>query len=124
MEWSLADVATHGGHLEDPTNLELANVSRPRMVGVERSSAHPGVISEDNQLSGGGVGLLAAEVHVLKANPLLQPFLVRRRPQFISLSLEILELFGQHLVGLPADFLPKFGVHPAYSLPSRIDALG
>ena len=105
-------------------DLELANVGRPRMVGVEWSPAHSGVISEDHQLSGGGAGLLTAEVHVLEANPLLQPFLVRRRPQFISLSLEILELFGRHLVGLPVDFLPKFGGHPAYSSPSRIDAFG
>ena len=77
VEWGSADIATHGGHLEDPTDLELANVSRPRMVGMERSPTHAGVILEDNQLGGGAVDLLAAEVHVLEADPLLQPFLVR-----------------------------------------------
>ena len=89
---------------------------------MERSPTHAGVISEDNQLGGGAVDFLSVEVHVLQANPLLKPLLVRRWSQFVSSFLEILELFGRHLVGLSVEFLPEFGGHPAYSLPSRIDA--
>ena len=70
-------VATRGSHLTDLSDFYLADVRRPRVVGVERSPTHVGVVSEDNQLGGGAVDLLTAEVHVLEADPLLQPFLVR-----------------------------------------------
>ena len=91
---------------------------------MERSPTHAGVISEDNQLGCRAMDFLAVEVHVLQANPLLQPLLVRRWSQFVSLFLKILELFGCHLVGLSVEFLSEFGAHPAYSFPSCIDAFG
>ena len=122
VEWGAAGIATRGGHLADLPDLELADVSRPRMVGVERSTTHVGVVSEDNQLGSGAVDFISVEGHVLEANPLLKPFLVRRWSQFVSSFLEILELFGRHLVSLSVELLPEFGGHPAYSLSSRIDS--
>ena len=89
---------------------------------MERSPTHAGVVSEDNQLGGGAVDFISVEGHVLEANPLLKPFLVRRWSQFVSSFLEILELFGCHLVSLSVELLPKFGGHPAYSLSPRIDS--
>ena len=70
---------------------------------MERSPTHVGVVSEDNQLGGGAVDFLAVEGHVLEANPLLKPLLVRRWSQFVFLFFKILELFGRHLVGLSVE---------------------
>ena len=41
-------VATRGSHLTDLSDFYLADVRRPRVVGVEWGSTHVGVISEDD----------------------------------------------------------------------------
>ena len=41
-------VATRGSHLTDLSDFYLADVRRPRVVGMERGSAHVGVIPEDD----------------------------------------------------------------------------
>ena len=62
-------VATRGGHLADLTDLELANVSRPRVVGVERGPTHVGVVPEDDQLGSGAVDFISMRATFSKRIP-------------------------------------------------------
>ena len=41
-------VATRGSHLTDLPDFYFADVRRPRVVGMERGSAHVGVVPEDD----------------------------------------------------------------------------